>query len=99
MENQKKLIVNYHYCVSEEQNPYLAPTSIKPDVFRKHLDQLSNQSKNNVSKILNQTNNKLAKEIEKNYIINNSNKEIKKRNNSIIGTKVNEIKENKNIDN
>lgn len=36
------VIVNYHYCVSAEENPYLARTAVEPARFLKQIEQLAN---------------------------------------------------------
>ncbi|NJM31811.1 MAG: polysaccharide deacetylase family protein [Limnobacter sp.] len=35
------LIVNYHYCVGETENPYLARTAVSPVLFAKQVKQLA----------------------------------------------------------
>lgn len=38
---QRTLIVNYHYCVSEEESPYLASTAVAPADFTRQVSQLA----------------------------------------------------------
>ena len=40
-DNHRALIVNYHYCVSEEENPYLARTAVSPNNFSQQVAQLA----------------------------------------------------------
>lgn len=37
----RALIVNYHYCVSQESNPYLYRTAVRPDAFEKQIASLA----------------------------------------------------------
>jgi len=37
----RTLIVNYHYCVGEEENPHLARTAVTPANFSRQADQLA----------------------------------------------------------
>lgn len=41
MKPVRTLIVNYHYCVSEAENPWLARTAVAPDRFEQHVRQLA----------------------------------------------------------
>jgi peptidoglycan/xylan/chitin deacetylase (PgdA/CDA1 family) len=41
MDEQRVLIVNYHYCVAEDENPYLARTAVPPDNFAQQVEQLA----------------------------------------------------------
>ena len=41
MDEQRVLIVNYHYCVAEDENPYLARTAVSPIHFAQQVAQLA----------------------------------------------------------
>ncbi|HYD75004.1 polysaccharide deacetylase family protein [Ramlibacter sp.] len=41
MKQARTLIVNYHYCVSEADNPWLARTAVAPDRFEQQVQQLA----------------------------------------------------------
>jgi peptidoglycan/xylan/chitin deacetylase (PgdA/CDA1 family) len=41
MNMSPSLIVNYHYCIREEENPYLARTAVAPAVFIRQVEQLA----------------------------------------------------------
>lgn len=41
MKQTRTLIVNYHYCISVEENPHLARTAVAPARFDEHVRQLA----------------------------------------------------------
>lgn len=41
MKQIRTLIVNYHYCISQEENPYLARTAVAPARFEQQVEQLA----------------------------------------------------------
>jgi peptidoglycan/xylan/chitin deacetylase (PgdA/CDA1 family) len=40
----RTLIVNYHYCLTPDENPYLARTAISPERFERHMRALAEAS-------------------------------------------------------